>query len=49
MVIIAKIKKWDNSRSLRMPKTVAQHMGLELGTLVRLTPVPASKYTGTAD
>ncbi len=38
MAITATIKKWGNSRSLRIPKSVADQMGLELGSRVTLTP-----------
>ncbi len=40
MAITATIKKWGNSRSLRIPKSVADQMGLELGSRVTLTPGP---------
>ncbi|MCE2473395.1 MAG: AbrB/MazE/SpoVT family DNA-binding domain-containing protein [Anaerolineae bacterium] len=37
--MLAKVGKWGNSRGLRIPKSIAQDLGLDYGTSVELRAV----------
>lgn len=38
MAVTSTVQKWGNTRAVRIPKAIAQQIGLETGTQVTLTP-----------